>query len=111
MKFPLRTDVTTNKRATFCGNSTCIGYSTNNAKYGDFLLVDTNTGPAMARYHGRVLEPDGAEWMLIQQGDTMRDFTMERWITPESVLEVRAPEHMAPELVAFFDRTFLQIGE
>lgn len=110
----MRKDVERNKRQTLVKNSSLLGYSTNMLRYGDmFRYKETYTNGSFsyrnALCHGRIRplnkinETDKIQWYILAQtvSENMQ-FTYERWVSPEKVVETVPKDKINQHIKDFF---------
>ena len=111
---PQRKDVERNRRLTIVPNSSWSGFSKGRLSYGDFFVFrDVDDSRKLARCHGQIRPaPDSKDkntnnkWVILSQvAATSMAYTGERWVDADRVVETIPADRMAPELVAFFERT------
>ena len=108
----MRKDVERNKQQTKCFNSTLIGFSTYKLKYGDMFVYKYPNDETLhvAKCHGRIratfpLNPDrkDGQWHILAQTlSNNMQFSMERWIEPECVIETIPKDRINPHLAELF---------
>lgn len=103
----MRSDVERNRKMISVPNSSWIGFSRGNLRYGDFFLTNENR---LGRCHGQVRasfmskDPVKRWGILAQMAAPNMTWTGERWIDPEDVFETIPSERMDENIVAFFDK-------
>lgn len=105
-----RTDIDRNQQKTICPNSSMLGYSTRKLRCGDLFLYTKRytrgaTGTRLAKCHGRVKPYDADDkWMILAQtaSDNMQ-FTYERWVEPEDVIEIVTKDRTNIHVMRFFE--------
>lgn len=107
-----RKDVERNKQQTRCPNSLWLGFSSSKLKYGDSFVYKYPNDETLhyAKCHGRIkarfsLNPDrkDGKWhILAQTMSNNMQFSMERWIEPECVVEVIPKDRINPHLAELF---------
>ena len=111
---PQRKDVERNRQLTIVPNSSWLGFSKGRLSYGDFFIFrDIDDSLKLARCHGRIRPSvnstdrnTNGQWVILSQvAAKSMAYTGERWVTPDRVVETIPADRMAPELVAFFERT------
>lgn len=109
----MRSDVERNRKMISVPNSSWIGFSRGNLRYGDFFLALRGEYQVLCRCHGCIrLRPDGSKrsgelmhWRILAQAAApSMTWTGERWIDPEDVFETIPAERMDENIVAFFDK-------
>lgn len=108
-----RTDVEVDGKQVRCPNSSWLGYSTSVLSPGDFFIYSESeamvgVSTRLGRMHYKLEHESTRQFagMIVAQVavDPFMSIHAERWIYPNSVLEVRPTEHMDPEIVALFER-------
>ncbi len=109
-----RKDIKRDNRETKCLKATLLGYSTYTLKPGDLFsyresYTDGTSGTRFAKCHGRVrplnkIDPtDKDQWLILAQAASdMLNFTYERWIDPEDVIEICPMDHASKDILNFF---------
>ena len=114
-----RNDVITNRRQSLCFNSISTGYSTYKLRKGDLFLYtehysDGTTCPRLGKCHGQIrpieyLEEDTRPYkdyyILTQTASSNTQFSYERWIDPNDVVEIIPAAHANKHILAFFEDT------
>jgi len=105
-----RKDIKRDKHPVRCLNSTVIGFSCYTLNYGDFFVwKDIENGRYLfCRCHGRVKPSGDATYLILAQVmNNSHQYTMERWVRQEEVVET-VPFHRAnAHTVALFNEYLL----
>lgn len=102
-----RTDIKRDKRIVKCFNSSLLGYSTYTLKAGDVFLFryKGDIEHHIARSHGRAKPLNCNKYhILAQQLSDNLQFSYERWIDPEDVIEIIPAQHVEPLLLEMFKK-------